>query len=76
MAATVISRVPQRKAANDGYLPKIGGVYFCLERRYSTIMVNTTVVRLNVVYIGTLTPRTDSIVTIFHRWKETKNCLT
>jgi hypothetical protein len=43
------------------YLPTIGGVCFCLAKKYSIIIVNTTVVRRRVVYIGMLTPRTDSI---------------
>lgn len=47
------------------YLPMIEYVYFCPARRYSTTIVKTTVVRLRVVYMGTFTPRTDSIVASF-----------
>jgi hypothetical protein len=47
------------------YLPIIGGVCFCFARKYSIVIVNTTVVRRRVVYIGTLTPRTDSIEASF-----------
>ena len=47
------------------YLPTIEDVYFCPARIYSTTIVNTTVVRLRVVYMGTFTPRTDSIVASF-----------
>ena len=47
------------------YLPIIGGVCFCLAKKYSMVIVNTTVVRRRVVYIGTLTPRTDSIEASF-----------
>lgn len=47
------------------YLPTIGIVYLCPARKYSIIIVNATVVRLRVVYMGTFTPRTDSIVTSF-----------
>lgn len=47
------------------YLPIIGDVYLCPAKIYSTIIVNTTVVRLRVVYIGTFTPRTDSMVASF-----------
>lgn len=49
------------------YLPRIWRVYLCLAKMYSSIMVNTTVVLLKVVYIGTLTPRIDSIVASFQR---------
>lgn len=48
------------------YLPTIGDVYLCPAKTNSIIIVNTTVVLLRVVYIGTFTPRTDSIVTSFH----------
>lgn len=48
------------------YLPIIGGVCFCFAKKYSIVIVKTTVVRLSVVYIGTLTPRTDSIEANFY----------
>jgi hypothetical protein len=47
------------------YLKIIEGVYRCPTSIYSTNIVNTTVVLLRVVYIGTFTPRTDSMVTSF-----------
>lgn len=47
------------------YLPTTEYVYFCPARRYSTTIVKTTVVRLRVVYMGTFTPRTDSMVASF-----------
>lgn len=56
------------------YLPRIGRVYFCLARTYSTTIVNTTVVLRRVVYMGTFTPRTDSMVTSFQ--VNRKNVLT
>ena len=54
------------------YLPIMGGVCFCLAKKYSMVMVNTTVVRRRVVYIGTLTPRTDSIEASFLPRMETQ----
>ena len=50
---------------NAGYLPTTGEVYFCPARTYSTTIVKTTVVLLRVVYMGTFTPRTDSMVASF-----------
>lgn len=47
------------------YLPTIEDVYLCLARKYSITIVKTTVVLLRVVYIGTFTPRTDSMLTNF-----------
>lgn len=64
---TVITNSPEKLQKTTIYLPKIGGVYLCRARMYSTIIVKTTVVRLKVVYMGTLTPRTDSIVTNFQK---------
>jgi hypothetical protein len=55
------------------YLPIIGGVCFCFARKYSIVIVNTTVVRRRVVYIGTLTPRTDSIEASFLPKKNSKH---
>lgn len=52
------------------YLPTTGGVYFCPARKYSIIIVNATVVRLRVVYMGTFTPRTDSTLTTFQEEEE------
>lgn len=49
------------------YLPKTGYECFCPVKIYSTTIVKATVVRLRVVYMGTFIPRTDSIVTNFHR---------
>lgn len=43
------------------YLPTIGDVYLCPANIYSITIVNTTVVLLRVVYMGTFTPRTDSM---------------
>lgn len=55
------------------YLPIIGGVCFCFARKYSMVIVNTTVVRRRVVYIGTLTPRTDSIEASFLQRRASQN---
>lgn len=52
------------------YLTRIDDVYFCPARKYSTNIVNTTVVLLKVVYIGTFTPRIDSMDTNFKTWNE------
>lgn len=47
------------------YLPTIGDVYLCPANIYSITIVNTTVVLLRVVYMGTFTPRTDSMEASF-----------
>lgn len=44
--------------------------YFFPARKYSAIIVKKTVVRLKVVYIGTLIPRIDSIDTSCRKKKE------
>lgn len=54
------------------YLPITEVVYFCPARMYSANMVNTTVVRLRAVYIGTFTPRTEAIVASFTDCKKEK----
>ena len=43
----------------------MGDVYLCPAKIYSITIVNTTVVLLRVVYMGTFTPRTDSKVASF-----------
>jgi len=45
------------------YLKMTECVYLCPTKTNSTSIVNTTVVLLKVVYIGTFTPRTASMVT-------------
>lgn len=59
-----------QKNNRDVYLPRVGCVYLCLTRMYSNIIVNTTVVLRKVVYMGTFTPRTDSIEASFQRNQE------
>lgn len=52
------------------YQATIEGECFFPVKKYSTTIVKATVVRLRVVYIGTLMPRTDSIETNFYQKRE------
>lgn len=66
-------QITKKKAAHKWYvwyLPKTEEVYFWPTMKYSIIIVNTTVVRLRVVYMGTFTPRIDSITASFSRRKD------